>query len=312
MRLMLADLLPWAHHRRTYGAPIGDRELVRRRIARMAGLIAGCDALTDWGAWMLDEGFRGEMECTVAKIFASESQKEAAIELYMKTHGGRAFLHGHMFGDNVHEYLAPCIYEGEGEILGLGFFKSLIKEHGKKFFEPVGRALQEHGIRKPNFFNPAQVWKLRNALLPYAKWRAGQSLGGWRPARLPRLPRPLDEHAGFAADALQRSRLQISDLMRKHQLGLADRQCAMAELSHRIQLMIVMLTTSLWAARKNDPIVEQAAAVLCDDLRRELTGDRPTGAEFRRATQLGATIADGGYKAIAGIEANEILMPYEN
>ena len=64
---------------------------------------------------LADPGYRGEMECTVAKVFGSESQKEAAIELHMKTHGGRAFLHGHMFGDNVHEFLAPCIYEGEGE-----------------------------------------------------------------------------------------------------------------------------------------------------------------------------------------------------
>ena len=84
------------------------------------------------------------MECIVAKIFGSESQKEAAIELFMKTHGGRAFLHGHLFGDNVHEYLAPCIYEGEGEMLGMAFFKSLVKEHGKTVLRadrpgPAGR-----------------------------------------------------------------------------------------------------------------------------------------------------------------------------
>ena len=42
-----------------------------------------------------DRGYRGEMECIVAKIFGSEAQKEAAVELFMKTHGGRSFLHGH-------------------------------------------------------------------------------------------------------------------------------------------------------------------------------------------------------------------------
>ena len=87
------------------------------------------------------------MECVVAKIFGSEAQKEAAIELFMKTHGGRSFLHGHLFGDNVHEYLAPCIYEGEGEMLAMGFFKSLVKHHGKTFFEPIGKALQAAGIK---------------------------------------------------------------------------------------------------------------------------------------------------------------------
>ncbi len=164
MRVMLANLLPWAHFRRTYGAAIVSRELVQQRIGRLAALIAGSDALVAWCSWLLDQGFRGEMECIIAKIFGSEAQKEAAIELFMKTHGGRAFLRGHLFGENVHDYLAPCIYEGEGEMLGLGFFKSLIKEHGKTYFAPVGRALQAAGIRRLNPTNPAHLWALRATL----------------------------------------------------------------------------------------------------------------------------------------------------
>src|SRR5207302_6977814 len=142
---------------------------------------------------------RGEMECIVAKIFGSEAQKEAAIELCMKTHGGRAFLHGHLVGDNVHEYLAPCIYEGEGEMLGMGFFKSLIKEHGKTYFEPIGRAVQAAGIRKPNPMNPAHAWTLRKAILPYAQWRLGQTFAGGRHPKWPAMPPKLTAHAQFAA-----------------------------------------------------------------------------------------------------------------
>ena len=163
---MLANMLPWAQFRRTYGAAIVSRELVQRRIGRMAALIVGCDALVDWCSWLLDQGYRGELECIIAKIFGSEAQKEAAVELFMKTHGGRAFLKGHLFGDNIHEYLAPCIYEGEGEMLGMAFFKSLIKEFGKQFFEPIGRAIQASGIKKPNPMNPAHAWALRSALVP--------------------------------------------------------------------------------------------------------------------------------------------------
>ena len=142
MRTMLANMLPWAQFRKTYGNAIVTRELVRRRIARLAGLIVSCDALVSWCGFMLDEGFRGEMECVVAKIWGSEAQKEASIELFMKTHGGRAFLRGHMFGDNVHEYLAHCIYEGEGEMLGMVFFKSLVKHHGTTYFQAIGEALR--------------------------------------------------------------------------------------------------------------------------------------------------------------------------
>ena len=122
MRMMLADMIPWARFRRTYGELIAKRELVQRRIGEMAGLITACDALSEWCAGLLDLGFRGELECVVAKVFGSEAQKHAAIELHMKTLGGRSFLHGHLFGDNVHEFLAPCIYEGEGEMLGLALF----------------------------------------------------------------------------------------------------------------------------------------------------------------------------------------------
>ena len=215
MRVMLASILPWARFRRTYGAAIETRELVRRRVGRLAALIVGCDALTEWCAWLLDEGYRGEMECIVAKIFGSEAQKEAAVEILMKTHGGRAFLHGHLFGDQVHEFLAPCIYEGEGEMLGMAFLKSLIKEHGRQFFEPIGRALQATGIKNFNPANPWHDWKMRQALIPYGKWRLKQPFRGAR-IELPGLPENLQAHARFAARGLQKSRLWIDSLMTKH------------------------------------------------------------------------------------------------
>ncbi|HWE37083.1 MAG TPA: acyl-CoA dehydrogenase family protein [Isosphaeraceae bacterium] len=312
MRTMLANILPWARFRRTYGAPIATRELVRRRVARLASLIVGADALVAWCSWLLDQGYRGEMECIVAKIFGSEAQKEAAIELFMKTHGGRAFLHGHMFGDNVHEFLAPCIYEGEGEILGLGFFKSLIKEHGKTYFEPIGRALHDLGIKKPNPMDPRQAWALRKVAVPYAKWYLGERLAGHSRPNLPEMPEALAAHAAYAAEALHKGRLEISDVMRKHQLKLADRQCRMAELSARIQGLVVMLATSLWAGRQKDELVQAAADLLCQDIARGLHGKRPSDAYFRASTRLGEAIADGGFRAIAGLAAEDILMPYEN
>ncbi|MGE5754957.1 MAG: acyl-CoA dehydrogenase family protein [Planctomycetaceae bacterium] len=311
MRMMLANILPWGRFRKTYGAAIVSRELVLRRIGRLAALIVGADALVAWCSWLLDRGYRGEMECIIAKIFGGESQKEAAVELFMKTHGGRAFLHGHLFGDNVHEYLAPCIYEGEGEILGLGFFKSLIKEHGKTYFEPIGRALQAAGIRAPNPLNPAHAWALRKAMGPYVKWYLGQRLTGYpRPALPAGMPPRLAEHAKFAAEALPGQRMEISGAMRKHQLRLADRQCRMSELSQRVQDLVVILTTSLWASAQRNEVVQAAADILCQDLTRRLTGRRPSDGYFQDVTRLGEAIAGGGFEAIAGIEAEEILMPY--
>ena len=309
MRLMLADMIPWAKYRVTYGEAIARRELVRRRLGHLAGLIVACDALTEWCAGLLDAGYRGEMECIVAKIFGSEAQKEAAIELHMKTHGGRAFLHGHTFGDNVHEFLAPCIYEGEGEMLGMAFFKSLVKEHGRRYFEPIGRVLAASGIRKPNLLNPLHLWKLRGPAWQYARWMAGRSLT-WGRVELPPLPRELRVHAEFAAAGLRDSAGEISATMRRHQLRLADRQCRMAELSGRVQSLVVILCTSLYAARQNDELVRAAADGLCRHLTGKLTGRRPTDRDLRQITELGEALVDRSSSLTAGVEAAPILMPY--
>jgi len=311
MRLMLANMLPWARYRKTYGEQIVKRELVRRRIGRMAGLIVACDALSSWCSWLLDQGYRGEMECTIAKIFGSESQKEAAVELFMKTHGGRSFLHGHLFGDNVHEYLAPCIYEGEGEMLGMAFFKSLVKQHGKTYFEPIGRTLKDLGVRQPNLLNPVHLTKLAPAMTTYGKWLVGEKFGPRSCPALPELPTALAEHAQYAITALQQSGREVSGAMRKHQLQLADRQCRMSDLSLRVQDMVTMLVTALYAGRQTDPLVQSAADVACQDLVLRRTKKRPSDAYFRTVTRLGQQIADGGFEAIAGVPEGEIMMQYD-
>jgi acyl-CoA dehydrogenase len=312
MRLLLANMLPWAEFRRTYGQAISTRELVKRRIARLAALIAGADALVDWGSWLIDQGYRGELECVVAKIFGSEALKEAAIELFMKTHGGRSFLRGHLFGDNVYDYLAPCIYEGEGEMLGLAFFKSLVKEHGKRFFEPIGKALQGAGIRNFRPLNPRHLWALRHELSAYSRWALAERFKARDGQRIAGMDPRLAEHVNFALEAFQRMPRQISGVMRKHQLKLADRQCRMAELSQRIQDTIVILVTALWGHRQQEDASVSAADILCQDLRRKLTGQRPSDSYFRAAGKLADTILAGQFSALAGVPRAEILMPYQN
>ncbi|MFO0866321.1 MAG: acyl-CoA dehydrogenase family protein [Gemmataceae bacterium] len=310
MRFFLANLLPWIDYRRTYGKSIRTRELVQRRIARLAALIVGADALVAWGAWLIDQGYRGELECILAKIFGSEAQKEAAIELFMKTHGGRSFLHGHPFGDNIHEYLAPCIYEGEGEMLGMAFFKSLVKTHGQQYFEPIGKALQTHGIKEFRPSNPVHLWKLRKELAAYSKWHR------------PIVSRPRSAAAGrhgpaarwapaIRARHVPKAGVELSAAMRTHQLGLADRQCRMAELSQRVQDTITTLVVTQWAQRHGNGI-RLAAHVLCEDLRRKLTGERPSDRYFRDLTELADAIYAGGFEDLAGVPRDEILMRYDS
>lgn len=313
MRIMLANMLPWAKYRKTYGHAIEMRELVQRRIARTAALIVGADALQSWGSWLLDQGYRGELECIIAKIFGSEAQKEVAIEYFMKTHGGRSFLHGHMFGDNVHDFLAPCIYEGEGEMLGMAFFKSLAKAHGMQYFEPVGKALEREKIKKFNPMNPVHAFALRNELIPYSFWYLGKHLVGpdKKDKEVESYDPRLKAHIDFALDMLTEHPLELSTAMVTHQLRLADRQCRIAEMSQRVQDSITMLVAANWAHEKKDPIYIDAADILCQDLQRRLTGERPSDEYFRACRKLAEKIIANGFDGLNEIKQGEIMFPYD-
>jgi len=237
----------------------------------------------------------------------------------MKTHGGRSFLKGHLFGDNIYDYLAPCIYEGEGEMLGMAFFKSLVKEHGKRFFEPIGKAAQRLGLKNPNPLNPLHAWKLRKELAPYARWKVGQAIARLGQAahmsstqRLPDMDKRLSEHVDFALANFGRLRGELTQALEKHQLKLADRQCRMAELSQRVQDNVIILVTALWGHRQQKEASIAAADILCQDLRRKLTGQRPSDRYFRDVNHLADIVLAGGFEAIAGVPREEILMKYEN
>ncbi|MDR3612024.1 MAG: acyl-CoA/acyl-ACP dehydrogenase [Candidatus Obscuribacterales bacterium] len=310
MKGMLANIIPWAQFRETYGNAIVKRELVQRRIAKTAGLIAGAEALYNWGSWLLDQGYRGELECILAKIFGSEAQKEVAIEYLMKTHGGRSFLHGHPFGDNVHEYLAPCIYEGEGEVLGMAFFKSLAKDHGVRYMEPIGKTLAKHKIKKMNPFNPDHAWKLRNALIPYSLWYAGKFLESEHNPDLPTMNPVLKDHIEFAVKQLHSTPFELTHAMIKHQLKLTDRQCRIADMSERIQWMIIMLVTALWAHQDGDPIKQASADVLCQSIRYKLTGERATDEYYKTLVKLADQIVEKGYPGMNQVTVEKVLFPY--
>ena len=302
MKTMLASMIPWGQYRKTYGQPIMHRELVQERIGRLAGYILSSDALVAWCSGLIDKGYRGELECIIAKTFGSECQKEAAIDLCMKTHGGRSFLGGHIIGDNIHDLLAPLIYEGEGDMLNMAFFKSLVKEHGKTFFEPVGQLMSNLGKKSPS---PMDVIRNHKTFTPYLNWMIREVFlpkSGIRPIGF---NEDLVKHANFAINGLQKSGQEISALMRKHQLRLADRQCRMSILSRKIQNLTTMMATVCYAFAKANPLTAQIADVSCENLRCKITGRHPTDSQIRKSVSLGEKLC------CDQVSQKSILMKYE-
>src|SRR5262249_54855795 len=99
--------------------------------------------------------------------------------------------------------------------------------------------------------------------------------------------------------------------LRKHQLKIADRQCRMADLSQRVQDTITILVTALWAHTQGTEIAAASADILCQDLRRKLTGDRPSDRYFRDLSQRADMILAGGFEDLANVPREEILMRYD-
>ncbi|MBX9694872.1 MAG: acyl-CoA dehydrogenase, partial [Cyanobacteria bacterium] len=208
-------------------------------------------------------------------------------------------------------FLAPCIYEGEGEMLGMAFFKSLAKQHGTIYFEPIGLALEKHKIKNFNPANPAHAWALKGELMKYSWWYANTLLAGKDVCTVEGIDRRLEEHVNYALGELQQHALDFSGAMVAHQLRLPDRQCKIAELSQRVQDTITMLVTALYAHNLGDKVMIAAADILCQDLKRKLTGERPTDEYYRDTRKLADMIIEGEWEELRSVEKAEIIMPYE-
>lgn len=276
LRRMLAGLIPWVTFRQTFGARIGDRQMVRCRLARLAALIVGCDAVVAWTSALLDDGQRGEVESIVAKVLGSESLREATIDIALKTHGGRSFLHGHAVGDNLHDWLAPSIYEGESDLLSLALLKNLARR------EPAGAIAGAGG--------------------------SGESPKSQKSpkSQAPCTP-PFDrfvDRASELAVALQR---ELDEWLKDDD---ESQQGRALELSRRVRNLAVLLCVTAYASESTTETIRLAAESLCRDVLRDLTNERPTGEDFATADRLGQRLVDGAYRDLVDLPPEPLLLPY--
>lgn len=311
LRIVLAATIPWVLKRKTYGKSLAERELVRKRLARLAALIVGCDAVSHWSASCITAGIAGELEGVVAKSFGADALAEGAIDIGLRTHGGRSFLHGHWIGDHLPDYFAPSIYEGERDILALAFFRTLAKDHARQFFEPITRRVSESKEKNFAWTNPVALWSLRDVLLPYGKWLAQRSWEWLIPKATGVRQEPWTTLVVQSLQGLHGEGLKLSRLVRKHGARLAERQCSLVDWSIRIQRYTTAVVAALHGQASQSEIVRKAAEVLAWDALREASGKRASDSDFRRYNQLGEKLCDGGWQELAEPFDAEILFPYD-
>ncbi|MBY8339219.1 acyl-CoA dehydrogenase family protein [Streptomyces spinosirectus] len=110
-RAALEDSLRYAQQRESFGKPIWRHQSVGNHLADMATKLTAARQLTLYAAREADAGRRVDMEAGMAKLFASETAMEIALNA-VRIHGG----YGYSTEFDVERYFrdAPLMIVGEG------------------------------------------------------------------------------------------------------------------------------------------------------------------------------------------------------
>ncbi|GIW87412.1 MAG: acyl-CoA dehydrogenase [Isosphaeraceae bacterium] len=124
-----------ARSRRQFGRPIGEFELIQKKIARMAALIYAMEATTYQTAALIDSGAEDYMlETAILKVFATEALWEIVYET-LQIHGGEGYFLDQPYERWMRDARINQIGEGANEVL-----RSFIAMVGLR---DVGKGLQE-------------------------------------------------------------------------------------------------------------------------------------------------------------------------
>ena len=110
-RAALEDSLRYAQERESFGKPIWQHQSVGNYLADMATKLEAARQLTHHAARRYDSGERADLEAGMAKLFASETAMEVALNA-VRIHGG----YGYSTEFDVERYFrdAPLMIVGEG------------------------------------------------------------------------------------------------------------------------------------------------------------------------------------------------------
>jgi alkylation response protein AidB-like acyl-CoA dehydrogenase len=127
-RAALEDSLRYAQERESFGKPIWQHQSVGNLLADMATKLEAARQLVHHAARRYDSGERADLEAGMAKLFASETAMQIALDA-VRIHGG----YGYSTEFDVERYFrdAPLMIVGEGtnEIQRTVIARQLVKRH---------------------------------------------------------------------------------------------------------------------------------------------------------------------------------------
>ena len=123
--------IEYAQQRQAFGQSIAGFEAIQFKLADMATKIEAARLLTNFAARKKDAGERADVECGMAKLFATETCFEAVQEA-MRVHGGYGFSKEYQVERLYRDAPMLVIGEGTNEIQRLIIAKGLLERYKLK------------------------------------------------------------------------------------------------------------------------------------------------------------------------------------
>lgn len=115
IRACLEDSLKYAHERETFGAPIGQHQLIKQKLAFMQQWYDNAFLLCMRAGWLKNQGVRNTRETSMAKWYATDHSVKAALEA-VQLHGAYGFSDEYPVERYLRNSKGAVIYEGTSEI----------------------------------------------------------------------------------------------------------------------------------------------------------------------------------------------------
>ncbi len=127
-RAAFESAIRYAQQRQTFGKPIAEHQAIQLKLADMATKVEAARLLTHQAAHKKDSGERCDLEAGMAKLFASETCQEVALEA-MRVLGGYGYTQEFPVERFYRDAPLMIIGEGTNEIQRLVIARQLIKRY---------------------------------------------------------------------------------------------------------------------------------------------------------------------------------------
>lgn len=265
----LAAATRHAAHRRQFGRPLADLELIKKKLAFLAATSYAMEATTYEIAALIDRGAEDYMlETAILKVFSTEDLWQGSYEV-LQVYGGQGYFTDEPYERMMRDARINTIGEGANEVLKAFIALVGMRDIGEGFKTTL------EGLKSPSRFVPT-LWR-------FGRQRFSRLA---RPARVPVRSAELRPFADSLARRVSRFAWAVERVLVRYRESVLDRQYV----QERIADAAIALTTASCTLARLD---------------RDLTANVGTRSE-RAAGKLYLRMADRRFdRALQDLDRND-------